>query len=706
MIRIRRTSAAIACTLLFSVLLPGDVRAQQDICQMIDLFGRPLTQRVLEDREQVRPLVDHPLRDPSICRGPDGWYYLTGTDGTPILDDGSGPDFLNNDGIRLWRSRDLDDWEPLGKVFSLALEDMGTRDRMGFPQSWRRRPVVPPGVSDAPPARGIQAPEIHYIHGTFWITYSIAGEGGGLLKSESGKPEGPYVDWAMMGDEGFAKGKSRLTFQGGSLSLFEDDDGAVYLLYGNGRIARLRDDLKGFAEPPRMLLCHNPEKTGPNAMDYPLQVGRDGYFLKKLRGRYYLFAADWTTRAGESVQDVYVAWSDNVFGPYSERRWSIPHCGQTTVFEGPDGKLLATYFGNDPHAAFRDRAGIVPLGWTRNDHPTRFRPDSPFPRKLLRVNTERYPWHRLPPVSRYMMRDVQACRGPDGAIYYTGSHVDARTGGRLFIYRSTDMIHWQEIEVWDWDRQKRLLAEPFPDPRETDKPLHGRFTYMDAEIWYLNDTFYIGYSVYGAKPGQFLLRSTTGKAEGPYEFVNNNILCQPSFFQDDDGRIYFSANSMNVPWQRDMSGPIQEPAWGRNPAWPADGSSHLGDSSGQTTKILGRYVHFTTGWDGYLNVLATQSAIDCYTWNYMTSDSIEGPWTRERVLPHVGHGALVEDRFGNWWACFFGCEGSQALPSWGIQTAGIAPCEVRIDNGELIIRLADRLPDYAEKALQESETKH
>ncbi|MGQ9761130.1 MAG: hypothetical protein ACUVQH_04395 [Thermogutta sp.] len=55
---------------------------------------------------------------------------------------------------------------------------------------------------------------------------------------------------------------------------------------------------------------------------------------------------------------------------------------------------------------------------------------------------------------------------------------------------------------------------------------------------------------------------------------------------------------------------------------------------------------------------------------------------------------------------FFGCERSQALPSRGIQTAGTAPWGVRIDNGELIIRLADRLPDYAEKALQESETKH
>ncbi|MGQ9504350.1 MAG: hypothetical protein ACUVQG_11485 [Thermogutta sp.] len=55
------------------------------------------------------------------------------------------------------------------------------------------------------------------------------------------------------------------------------------------------------------------------------------------------------------------------------------------------------------------------------------------------------------------------------------------------------------------------------------------------------DTAHLGgCRVYGAKPGHFLLRSTTGKADGPYEFVNNNILCQPSFFQDDDGWITIS----------------------------------------------------------------------------------------------------------------------------------------------------------------------
>jgi hypothetical protein len=458
--------------------------------------------------------------------------------------------------------------------------------------------------------------------------------------------------------------------------------------------------MTGVAERPRMLLCDNSEKSGDKAMDQSLQVGSDGYFLRKSKGKYFLFAADYTTRAGESVQDVYVAWSDNVYGPYSERRWCIPHCGQTTIFDGPNGELLATYCGNDRHAAFRDRPGIVPLGWTRSDHPTVFRPDTDFPRKLLGVNTERYPWHRLPAVSPYMLRDVQACRGPDGAIYYTGSHVEKRMGGRLCIWKSADMVNWEEITVWDWERQKKLFTEPFDDPRES--PREGVFSYMDTEIWYLNKTFYIGYAVYGSKPGGYLLRSTTGKAEGPYESVPGDHWCQPSFHQDEDGTIYYGSNNQIVPWKPDMSGPVDKKSSMRFE--PADGTCNIGDCAGQLAKVEGKYVGFTCGQDGFGHWRDSLSDPGCYTWNYMTSDSLQGPWSREQVIgPHTGHSGLVQDRFGNWWIPVFGCEGSQAMPTWGCQTASIAPCEVKQENGELRIRLTDRFPDYAEKALQERE---
>jgi len=674
-----------------------------DLTSQIDWFGaggHGAPDRVMADREQVAPILDHPLRDPSICRGPDGIYYMTGTDGTSIL--GDGLDFLNNDGIRVWKSPDLKSWELVGQVLDLGPGAMSRPDDSpGGNRGWRRRPMALPGAPDTPFVRGVQAPEIHYLKDTFWIVYSISGIGGGLLKSESGKAEGPYVDWAFMGEkEGWGKGTKRLFLKGGSPSLFADEDGAVYVLYNNGYIAKLKDDMTGVAERPRMLLCDNSEKSGEKAMDQSLQVGSDGYFLKKIEGTYYLFATDFTTRAGESVQDVYVSWATNVYGPYSERRWCVPHAGQTTVFEGPGGGLLATYCGNDRHAAFRDRAGIVPLGWANNDHPTVFRPGARFPRKLLRVSTERYPWHRIPAISRHSMRDTAACRGPDGAIYYTGSFVSKSSGGKLFVYKSTDMVNWEEIEVWDWDRQKALFQEPFADPRESERD--GVFSYMDTEIWHLNGTFYIGYSVYGSKPGGYLLKSTTGKGEGPYEAVPGEHWCQPSFFQDEDGKIYYGSNNQIVPWKPDMSGPLDKNT--RIRVWSADGTTNIGDCSGQLAKIAGKYVMFTCGQDGFGHWRDALTDPGAYTWCYMVSDRIEGPWSREQVIgPHSGHGGLVQDRFGNWWACSFACEGSMAQPCLRLSTAYIAPCTVTEEGGRLRIRLADRFPDYVEQALRDGE---
>jgi len=58
----------------------------------------------------LRKLMDVPLRDPSICVGPDGTYYLTGTS-EPFWG------FNNDNGIRVWKSGDMVSWQPLGTVW-------------------------------------------------------------------------------------------------------------------------------------------------------------------------------------------------------------------------------------------------------------------------------------------------------------------------------------------------------------------------------------------------------------------------------------------------------------------------------------------------------------------------------------------------------------------------------------------------------------
>ena len=59
---------------------------------------------------KIKPLLDIQLRDTCIWRGGDKSYYMTGSIGEDIWD--------HNDGIQLWRSRDLQHWEDMGLVWS------------------------------------------------------------------------------------------------------------------------------------------------------------------------------------------------------------------------------------------------------------------------------------------------------------------------------------------------------------------------------------------------------------------------------------------------------------------------------------------------------------------------------------------------------------------------------------------------------------
>jgi xylan 1,4-beta-xylosidase len=100
--------------------------------------------------------------------------------------------------------------------------------------------------------RPIWAPEIHYFKNTFWLTYSIPGCGNGILKSTTGKAEGPYVS-ALNPDVPLSK-----KIDG---SLFIDEDGKVYSVAGNCEITPLKDDLSGPAGPGVVPVAANAKQT-------------------------------------------------------------------------------------------------------------------------------------------------------------------------------------------------------------------------------------------------------------------------------------------------------------------------------------------------------------------------------------------------------------------------------------------------------------
>ncbi len=461
----------------------------------------------------VEALIDTPLRDPAIGRGPDGVYYLTGTVATPGPD--GRLDFANNDGVYLWKTNDLTRWRPLGKVWDLAAD---TRSR------WNRMKGVNPDNPAGPPVRGVRAPEIHYLRGTFYIPYSMTHGGTGLLRSISGKAEGPYEQVGLM------------TVRGFDPSLFEDGDGTVYWVFGEGWIAAMNTDLTDLAEPPRLMR--------PQPADFPMRdqrnrpafantaplIGTRGAFLFRENGRYHLAAGEYTERlGGKAVHDTFVASADSPDGPYGPRRLMIPHGGQTTVFRHESGHLYGT-FGGDAMAVFQDRAGIVPLRydgflkqvWKPNltsatNHP----PAHPVHRAVV---VEAGVVARLRPFPldgpfESMLRDPTVLNAPDGWYYVVGTTAhsrmpDPRSPG-IYGWRSRDFRHWEFVsELWNVRDWTGPGAPYTPQPPRFAPHLSQDFEGIwSPGIYYVKGNYYI---VWGpAYGGSWQLSSPQHQRRGP-----------------------------------------------------------------------------------------------------------------------------------------------------------------------------------------------
>jgi xylan 1,4-beta-xylosidase len=277
----------------------------------------------------IRPLIDVQVRDTIVCRGGDGCYYMTGSTGENI--------WAFNDGIELWKSPNLKDWEYLGLVWSIEHEG-------GWERGWRT-------LHDKP-SRAIWAPELHFLRGNYYICLSMAPSGTSILKSTTGKAEGPYVH-AFSPDAPICDGIDA--------TLFEDTDGAVYFTYGSAtHIARLNDDLSGFAGPFREISFvepdhdprHHSERCNRRGSN---DVGFEGAVLFRAHGTYYLGAADFY----EGRYSTCLAMSDHLYGPYRTRHESVPCAGGTGFFQDKHGGWWTSYFGNDDQSPFREKPAIM-----------------------------------------------------------------------------------------------------------------------------------------------------------------------------------------------------------------------------------------------------------------------------------------------------------------------------------------------------------
>ena len=173
------------------------------------------------------------IRDPYIILGPDDTYYLTGT--TPLPGDPREESDPYNTGLgqgsivgwkaQIWRSRNLIDWEKIKAPYSLE-DGIWFDDK---PKSFEKTDIG---------QWRLWAPELHWLGDRWALVHTspspVKGANLSLTKGVEVKRS-----WSNpMGN----KIKRRH-----DPSLFEDDDGTWWMVWGATKIAPLNADFSDFA---------------------------------------------------------------------------------------------------------------------------------------------------------------------------------------------------------------------------------------------------------------------------------------------------------------------------------------------------------------------------------------------------------------------------------------------------------------------------
>lgn len=282
----------------------------------------------LKSHDRAFHITNGWIRDPYIVTAANGIHYLTGT--TPLANEpreqsdpyntGLGETSLVGWQARVWQSRDLIDWQAVGESgapFSLLDGIWATT-----------KPAAHAG--DDRSQWRLWAPELHWIDhlGKWAITHTSPApvKGANLSLSSGNQPIGPWTN-----PFGESLGRKH------DPSLFKDDDGTWYLVWGATEIAPLKADFSGFASPP--------VKIGPGGET--AKMGHEGCLIMKIEGKYVLFGTGWSTgNMRRGSYNLYYATADQIEGPYSSRKFAGRFLGHGTPFQDKEGRWWCTAFYN------------------------------------------------------------------------------------------------------------------------------------------------------------------------------------------------------------------------------------------------------------------------------------------------------------------------------------------------------------------------
>lgn len=270
------------------------------------------------------------IRDPYIIKGPNGFYYLTGTTQSAAQKEtasskyniGLGDSSLVGYELQAWKTKDFTQWESLDVPFTL-------KDGIWYQ-------LNPEKFKEVPESQWrLWAPEFHFINNKLVMIHTSPSPVGSanLVVATGTEPKRPWSN--PMGEK---IGKRH------DPSLFQDEDGTWWMIWGATTIAPLKTDLTDFAGEP--------VNIGPSGE--MSKMGHEGCLIRKIHGKYVLFGTGWSTgKMRKGSYNLYYAVADKITGPYSERKFVGRFLGHGTPFQDDKGLwwVTAFYNGNVPPLA-------------------------------------------------------------------------------------------------------------------------------------------------------------------------------------------------------------------------------------------------------------------------------------------------------------------------------------------------------------------
>lgn len=286
------------------------ILAAQTLCALLALNAAE------SPRPAMNPIIHADVPDLAMIRVGET-YYMSST--TMHL----------SPGLPIMKSKDLVNWELVGYAYDTLTDN---------------EPLTLKNGRNAYGA-GSWASSLRYHQGTYYVsTFSSTTRRTHIYRTQD-----------------IEKGKWTETSFSPSLhdhSLFFDDDGRIYMLYGAGdlRLVELKDDFSGLQPDGvnQVVITNATAVAGPNR-----GLPAEGSQLFKVKGKYYLFNITWP-RGG--MRTVIVHRADKITGPY-EGRVSLQDKGvaQGGLIDTPQGEWYAYLFRD--YGAVGRIPYLVPVKW-------------------------------------------------------------------------------------------------------------------------------------------------------------------------------------------------------------------------------------------------------------------------------------------------------------------------------------------------------